>query len=163
MNRASDLRYRKATVDDCRALAELKGAVWNTTYQGIYSAETLANYDVVKNQHIFEGIVADPDIELYLAECGGKPVGLMTCGKPFKPFQHFQQEIGLLYILKEYQRRGIGRGFFDLARQQVKNSGHHEFLVSVNKLNRPAIDFYLAMGGRVILTDEKKMKIAYSV
>ncbi|MBQ8311770.1 MAG: GNAT family N-acetyltransferase [Clostridia bacterium] len=158
-----DILYRKATSDDCLALAELKGRVWNTTYKGIYSDETLQNYDVAKNQSIFESIVANPEIELYLAECNGTAVGLMTCGKPFRPFMHYEQEIGLLYILKSYQRRGIGRGFFELARQQVKNSGHREFLVSVNKLNKPAIDFYLAMGGKVVLTDEKQMKIGYCV
>lgn len=28
--------YRKATVEDCYAIAELKGIVWHTTYKGIY-------------------------------------------------------------------------------------------------------------------------------
>lgn len=158
-----DIQYRKATMDECLTLAELKGKVWNTTYRGIYSDESLDNYDVRKNQHIFESIVLNPDIELYLAECDGKPVGLMTCGEPFRPFQHYQQEIGLLYILKEYQRRGIGKGFFDLARRQVKESGYHEFLVSVNKLNQPAIDFYLAMGGRMIFSDEKQIKLEFTI
>lgn len=158
-----NILYRKATIDDCLTLAELKGKVWNTTYKGIYSDETLQNYDVAKNQSIFENIVANPEIELYLTECNGVPVGLMTCGKPFRPFMHYGQEIGLLYILKDYQRRGIGKGFFELACQQVKYSGYREFLVSVNKLNKPAIDFYLAMGGKVVLTDEKQLKIGYVI
>ena len=158
-----NILYRKAAIDDCLTLAELKGKVWNTTYKGIYSDETLQNNDVAKNQSIFENIVANPEIELYLAECNGVPVGLMTCGKPFRPFMHFEQEIGLLYILKDYQRRGIGKGFFELACQQVKYSGYREFLVSVNKLNKPAIDFYLAMGGKVVLTDEKQLKIGYVI
>lgn len=158
-----NILFRKATGKDCLALAELKGNVWKTTYRGIYSDESLDHYDVEKNQKIFESIVANPEIELYLAEHHGVPVGLMTCGKPFKPFLHYQQEIGLLYILKAYQRRSIGKGFFQLARRQVEESGYHEFLVSVNKLNQPAIDFYLVMGGQVILTDEKQIKIGYSL
>lgn len=155
------ITYRKANVSDCHALAVLKGLVWNTTYAGIYADDTLANYDVPRNQSIFEGIVANPDIELYVAECDQQIVGLMTCGKPFRSFQHYQQEIGLMYILQEYQRHGIGRVFFDIARNQVCRQGCTEFLVSVNKLNRNAINFYLAMGGSINLEDDKQLKICY--
>lgn len=152
----SNITYRKADISDCRALAVLKGLVWNTTYKGIYADATLQNYDIQKNQGIFEQIVANPDIELYVAECDHQMVGLMTCGQPFRPFLHYQCEIGLLYILKEYQRHGIGRGFFKLARNQVSQQGCSEFFVSVNKLNDNAINFYLAMGGSVILEDERQ-------
>lgn len=122
----------------------------------------MANYDIPKNQAIFESIVANPDIELYVAECDQQIVGLMTCGKPFKPFMHYEQEIGL-YILKEYQRCGIGTGFFNIARNQTSKQGHTEFLVSVNKQNSNAISFYLAMGGKIIIEDDKQLKISYTV
>lgn len=49
--------------------------------------------------------------------------------------------MGLLYILKEYQRRGIGSAFWQIAIQQV----------------------YLAMGGEVICKDEKQIKISCEV
>lgn len=152
--------YRPAVTADCHALASLKGEVWRTTYRGIYSDESLDHYDVAKNQRIFEEIVANPEIELYVAECGGEPVGLMTCGKPFLPFMHYQWEIGLLYILKDYQRRGIGAGFFALAREQVRRQGSREFLVSVNRLNHGAIRFYLAMGGHVVHEDDRQLKLS---
>ena len=45
----NNIVYRKATVEDCYSIAELKGIVWNTTYKGIYSDETLSGYDVKKN------------------------------------------------------------------------------------------------------------------
>ena len=159
----SQITYRKATKADCRTLAVMKGKVWNTTYQGIYSEETLQNYDVDKNQQIFESIVDNPEIELYLAQSGDQIIGLMTCGKPFRSCMNYQQEIGLLYILKEYQRRGIGRGFFTIAENQVRQSGHKKFVVSVNRRNLNAISFYLAMGGRVVVQDEKQIKIGYSL
>ena len=37
----NDVIFRKATVEDCRALSELKRDVWITTYSGIYSQEKL--------------------------------------------------------------------------------------------------------------------------
>ena len=159
----SDILYRIATEEDCYAIAKLKGIIWNTTYQGIYSDEALAGYDVVKNEKIFQQIVNNPEIELYVATDRDKIIGFMTCGRPYKPFRHYKQEIGLLYILKEYQRQGIGSSFFDIAREQVKEAGYGEFFVGVNSRNINAIDFYTYMGGKVIDADERQMKIVYTV
>lgn len=87
----------------------------------------------------------------------------MTCGKLYKPFRHYEQEVGLLYILKEYQRKGIGSGFFNIARKQVKEAGYRVFIVAVNSKNINAIDFYVSIGGKIIDSDEKQMRIAYTV
>ena len=161
--RMSDISYRKATIEDSFRIAELKGTVWNTTYRGIYPDESLDGYDVGKNALIIQKIVNNPEIEIYVAEDKGKIVGFMTCGKPYKPFRHYEQEIGLLYILKEYQRQGIGRGFFDVARKQVKENGYKEFIVSVNSQNSNAIQFYRSMGGEVIDTTERQLTFVYVV
>jgi len=163
VERMSDISYRKATIEDCFPIAELKGIVWNTTYRGIYPDESLDGYDVGKNALIIQKIVNNPEIEIYVAEDKGKIVGFMTCGKPYKPFRHYEQEIGLLYILKEYQRQGIGRGFFDIARKQAKENGYKEFIVSVNRQNSNAIQFYRSMGGEVIDTTERQLTFVYVV
>lgn len=157
------IAYRKAQINDCLAIATLKGVVWNTTYKGIYSDESLVNYDIPKNQKIFEQIVQNPEIELYVATDNNQIIGFMTCGKPYKPYQDFQQEVGLLYILKEYQRKGIGRSFFDIARRQVKNNGYQKFLVSVNSKNYNALEFYLSMGGQIIATTETQIKLKFTL
>lgn len=155
------IRYRLAAPADCHALAALKGQVWQTTYRGIYPDASLDQYDVDHNRRILEGIVADPEICLYLAEEAGIPVGLMSCGRLFRPYPGFEQEVGLLYILKEYQRKGIGRGFLEIARCQAQAKGCDQFLVSVNSRNQPAIDFYLAMGGEIIAREEKQLRIRF--
>ena len=62
-----DIVYRKATIEDCYSIAELKGIVWNTTYKGIYPDEKLMNYDVSKNEQIIRNIVDNPEIEIYVA------------------------------------------------------------------------------------------------
>lgn len=159
----SQITYRKAEFEDCYEIAVLKGIVWNTTYKGIYTDESLANYDVSKNQKIFEQIVANPNIEIYVATANNQIVGFMTCGKPYKPFEDFQQEIGLLYILKEYQRQGIGGQFFEIAREQAKANGYDKFLVSVNSRNQNAIDFYHAKGGQDICTDARQIKLCFTL
>ena len=155
--------FREACLGDCYDLAVLKGKVWNTTYQGIYPQEKLTGYDEEKNKRIFENIVANPEITLYVAVDGSKCVGLMTCGKPYRPFREYGQEIGLLYILKEYQRQGIGTTFFDMARKQVAEEGNKEFFLSVNKKNYDAQKFYIAMGGTVICEEREQVRIGYKI
>lgn len=159
----TNIAYRKATTEDCYSIAELKGIVWNTTYKGIYPNEKLSGYDINKNEQILQNIVNNPEIEIYVATDFGKIVGFMTCGKPYKPFRHYEQEVGLLYILKEYQKQGIGKGFFELARKQVKEAGYKEFMVAVNSQNENAIQFYLAMGGKIVSSEEKQLRIEFAL
>ena len=157
------ITYRKAVLEDCLDLSILKGQVWNTTYKGIYPDEKLSGYDVVKNESIFQNIVNNPDIDLYVALDADKIVGLMTCGKPYRPFMDFQQEIGLLYILKEYQRKGIGKTFFEIARNQMKTNRYTKFFLSVNSKNFDAQKFYESMGGVIIYQDDVSIKYSYQV
>ena len=157
------ITYRKATLEDCLAIATLKGIVWNTTYKGIYSEESLKNYDILRNQKIFENIIQNPYIELYVAICNEEIVGFMTYGKPFKPFMDFQQEIGMLYILQEYQRQGIGRTFLNIARQQTSQNGYNKFCVAVNKKNYSAQVFYCAMGGDTIDETDSQLHLCFRV
>lgn len=82
--------YRKATNEDCYSIAELKGIVWNTTYKGIYPDEKLTGYDVKKNEQIMQSIINNSEIDIYVAIADEKIVGFMTCGKPYKPFKHYQ-------------------------------------------------------------------------
>jgi len=166
----NDITYREAAMEDCYEISKLKGEVWNTTYKEIYSDETLDNYDVERNKQTFERIIGNPKISLIVAMDVEKIIGFISCGKPYRPFRHYEQDIGLLYILKEYQGRGIGKKLFTTAKNHIKNNGYNEFFVSVNKYNQPAIGFYVAMGGSIIHTDEDmddkkkaQIKIHYAI
>ena len=166
----NNITYRTATIEDCYEIAKLKGEVWNTTYRGIYSDDALDNYDVERNKQTFEKIVGSPKIFLYVATITEKIVGFISFGEPYRPFRQYKQDIGLFYILKEYQRMGIGKKLFSIAKDTIKNNGYDEFFVSVNKYNKNAIDFYIAMGGNIVYIDEDmedkreaQIKIHYAV
>ena len=96
-----DYNIRLATLNDARKLAEVKIACWETTYRGIYPDEKLDNYDVLKNAEKFETIISREDIDLYV-EVNGEIVGYMSCGVPVRSYADYEQEIGLLYLLKEF-------------------------------------------------------------
>jgi ribosomal protein S18 acetylase RimI-like enzyme len=137
-------------------LSHIKKEIWETTYRGIYSEEKLNNYDYDKQEQKFKDIINNPDINLYVTIDSNQIIGYMSEGKPYRPFKDFKQEIGLLYVLKEYQGKGIGKKLFDLAFNSIKDKGYKEFFISCNKYNYNAQQFYLKMGGEIIHIDEDK-------
>lgn len=162
--------YREATINDCYQIAKLKGEVWNTTYRSIYPDSMLDNYDIEKNKITFEKIISNPQNTLFVAIFDDKIIGFMNCGEPYRPYLHFKQEMGLLYILQEYQRKGIGTRLFSIAKEVIKNKGYNEFFISVNKYNIGALNFYVAMGGIIISIDEEnknkyqtQIKISFTI
>lgn len=164
------ITYRAATLADCPALAALKREVWETTYRGIYPDEKLDGYVLQEHQEIFESLVTDPEELLMLACDGERIVGYMCCGKPRRPFWDYEQDIGLLYIHKDYQRLGIGKAFFEMGRDRIRANGYDRFFIAVNKYNTNAQRFYLAMGGSIVHIDPDRedhstvqMKVHYTI
>ena len=126
---------RLAVESDARRLAEVKIACWETTYRGIYPDDKLDNYDVDKNTEKFKNIIKNEDVDLYVVIVEGDIIGYMSCGVPIRPYGDYEQEIGLLYLLKEYRGQGIGRDLYELAREMIKMKGYDRFFISCNKYN----------------------------
>lgn len=149
-----NIYMRKANLDDCIKLSELKKQVWSTTYNDIYPEKKLREFDIEKNSEKFKNIINNPDINLFALCCDNNIIGYMSCGSLYKPFKDYKQEIGLLYILQEYKGLGLGKQLFLKAFDIIKNKGYKEFIISCNKYNFNAQKFYKKMGGEEIHTDE---------
>ena len=149
-----DYIIRLATIKDCDELSNLKQMVWNETYRGIYSDEKIDSFDYKKNSIKFLNIIKNPNVELYVVEDNNKLVGYMDCGIPYRPYKDYKQEIGLLYLLKDYQRKGIGKKLFNIGVNSIKNKGYNEFIISCNKYNINAQEFYKKMGGVIDHIDD---------
>lgn len=152
----NNITYMEAEIDDCYEIAKLKGEVWNSTYRGIYSDEKINNYDVQRNEQTFIKIVNNPSVTLFVAKDGEKIIGFMSCGEPYRLYLNYKQEIGLLYILKQYQGHGVGKKLFNLGKETIKKSGYSEFFISCNKYNANALEFYKKMGGIIVHIDSNK-------
>ena len=149
-----DYKIRLATKDDVKNLAILKQKVWSETYRGIYSDDLIDKFDYEKNENKFLSIINNENISLYVVECKSELVGYMDVGIPIRGFGDYKQEIGLLYLRKDFQRIGIGRKLFDLGYNEIKNKNYKEFFISCNKYNKNARKFYEKMGGQLIAEDE---------
>ena len=143
------MEIRIATDEDCRSLAILKRMVWETTYRGIYPDEKLDKYDIDLNENKFKNMIKQKSQKLFVVLNGSEIIGYMSCGKIMRAFDKYTHDIGLLYLTKEYQGKGIGLDLFQFAKMELKNQGVTEFIVSCNKYNLPAQQFYKKMGGKI--------------
>ena len=145
---------RLANKNDCKELSELKHQVCLETYRGIYSDDKIDNFDYLKNEKSFFDLINNKSIDLYIVEDQNRIVGYMSCGTPLRPYKDYNQDVGLLYLLKKYQRKGIGKDLFNIACKSIKENGYKKFFISCNKYNIPAQAFYKKMGGIVDYIDD---------
>ncbi len=152
----TNIVFRIANENDCFELAKLKLEVWKTTYQDIYPKEKFFNFNFEKQAEKFKGYILDKNGIFYIAkdEVADKVVGYCYAGISSRGFMDGVPEIILMYVLCEYQKCGIGRGFFKNCKDFLRTKGYKNFIISCNKYNRPAQAFYEKMGGRVIHIDE---------
>ena len=148
------MEIRIARDEDCRSLATLKRRVWETTYRGIYPDEKLDKYDIDLNENKFKNMIKQKSQKLFVVLNESEIIGYMSCGKIMRAFDEHTHDIGLLYLAKEYQGKGIGLDLFQFAKMELKNQGVTEFIVSCNKYNLPAQHFYKKMGGKIIKIEE---------
>ncbi|MCI8498862.1 MAG: GNAT family N-acetyltransferase [Bacilli bacterium] len=157
-----DYEIRRANENDIKRLASFRRITWDETYRGIYNDSLIDNYDYEKAERTFKSIFENENISLYVVESENEIVGYMDVGSPRREYGDYEQEIGLLYLRKSFQNRGLGRKLFDLAKDEIKQNGYNRFFVSCNKYNKNACKFYEKMGGILIdedPEDEDKRKV----
>lgn len=147
------IEIRKAKECDCKELAIIKKQVWTTTYLNIYPKEKINAYQIEKNENKFKQMIREKKQELYVVMIDQKIIGYFSVGEILRPFQHYTHDIGLIYLLKEYQGNGIGTMIFTFCKEKLLEKGITEFIISCNKYNNPAQRFYKKMGGTMIHTD----------
>ena len=97
---------RTATAADIPALARLHVTTWNATYapMGMKGPPV----EVRERQWRERFASADPAFFCYVVENGrGKMIGFVQANSSDNP--DFEGELNKIYLLREYQRKGIGR------------------------------------------------------
>lgn len=137
----SDYKIRLANKKDIRILAILRQRIWNETFRGIYSDDIIDNYDYEEAEKYFLNIINNNKISLYVVESNNELVAYMDVGEPIRKFDNYEQEIGLLYIRKDFQAKGIGKELFTLGYNEIKSNGYNEFLFLVINIIQMHVNF----------------------
>lgn len=152
----SEIIFEVPKEKDCEMLANLKLAVWKSTYSHIYPKDKFKNFDIKEQTEKFKKYICDSSEFFIVAKDKNinKIVGYCYAGYSAKNFQKGTPEIILLYVLKEYQHQGIGREFVARCEHYFKSKGYRNYIISCNKYNYPAQGFYERIGGKKIHVDD---------
>lgn len=143
--------FRKATICDAPVIARLRRDTRNETFLGIYPDEVMARFDLDASERMLAELICEDGEETYLIECNGTPAGYFGYGKPTYDIMPPEAVcLTMLYVLRAFQRRGIGRLVFEHLRDFCRAAGKDRFYNGCNLHNENAVCFYRAMGGRVI-------------
>lgn len=141
---------RPATPADLPGIARVHVDSWRTTYHGIVSDAFLEGLSYERSEarnrslmertdnppHVF--VATDPD---------GTVVGFAMGGRTRSDDALFTGELYGIYLLKEQQGHGLGRGLVRAMAGALAADGHGSLIVWVLADN-PSRRFYEALGGR---------------
>jgi len=150
---------REATTDDVPGLARVHVDAWRTTYPGIIPAEHLAQLSYERSEARWRDHLAGMDGRrfAYVADDAGRVIGLTSGGPERDGLPGYDGELYGLYLLANYQRRGIGRALTLTVARRLLAEGFTAMVIWVLRDNLKARAFYEALGG--VLIREKPITI----
>ena len=143
-----NIDFVPAKTSDAAAISALRQRIWDTTYRGIYPDAVIDDFNYDWHQQRDLKKISDPSFTVYLIKYDDEAIGYFI-------FQHADTRVWLysLYVLQEYQHRGIGKQAFSILKNYCKEKGIGRFSCDCNPHNENAMRFYQRMGGVVIKTD----------
>ncbi|WP_179392727.1 GNAT family N-acetyltransferase [Sporosarcina sp. JAI121] len=144
---------RKAEIEDAGGIAKVHVDSWRTTYKGIVPDDFLESLSYENRELIWKKGINENNV--YIAENkNGQVIGFSTGGiERTGKYEAYTGELYAIYILKEYQGKGIGRLLVKSVVDDIKNKNLNSMLIWAIEEN-PACRFYEALGGKKIDTEE---------
>jgi len=147
---------RTAKFTDAEGIARVHDTSWWTTRKGLLPDEYLEKRSHEKRVMLWKYILSGEAKEIYenlithIAENGtGEITGFAYGGKKWKHNKVYIGELTGIYLLKEYQRQGIGRKMVSAFVQSLL-SINIERMMLWDMAENDAIRFYEKLGGRKI-------------
>jgi ribosomal protein S18 acetylase RimI-like enzyme len=150
------VRLRTANVDDARAIARVRIDSWRSTYRGLISDQYLDAMNLEYYTQNWVSILSAGSSQgyTYVAETGeGQIVGFAFGGPERTWSREYQGEIYAIYLLPDYQRRGIGRRLVAAVVRRMVEEGMQSMLIWVLATNS-AVQFYQTLGGEPVRENE---------
>jgi len=149
---------RDAQAEDLMGIAKVKIDTWRSTYKGIISDEILAGFDLKEQAEKFKELLTGGSNGTFFiaAEADGVLVGFAAGGTERDGKYGIDGEVYAVYVLQEYQNRGVGRMLMECSAEKLAGMGFKSLLVWVLEDN-PYRNFYEKHGG--ILIDKKQLEL----
>ena len=157
MNR--EIIIRKANITDVKSIAKINLDTWKTTYSNIISHDYLNTLSYKKSEVVWEEILNNiiKTSCLYVAqEQNSNIVGFAWAGLERCSETKGVGELHAIYVLKRYQRKGIGKALFSSIIENYYSKNIKSIIVWILKKNKYR-SFYESLQGKCC--KEKKERI----
>ncbi len=147
------VRIRAAGSAYAGSIARVHVDVWRTAYVGIVSDRYLADLSYQSSETWWADILATPQTAActFVAETGeGEVVGFARGGLESEGDLTYKGELYTVYLLKDHQRKGVGRSLVSAVARSLLASRIDSMLVWTFEENSPACRFYESLGGRLV-------------
>jgi len=141
---------RRARTGDARAVARVHVESWRTTYPGIIPDRVIVGMSVDDKAASWRQIIASQsrrEAVLVASASRAGIVGYASVGPAQSLAGRYEGEVFTLYVLTDWQNRGIGRALLKGSFAFLAGAGMSSALVWVLADN-PARFFYQAVGGK---------------
>ncbi|HWJ78525.1 MAG TPA: GNAT family N-acetyltransferase [Niallia sp.] len=140
---------RTAKSYDAKSIAKVHVDSWLSTYKGIVPDAYLETLSYEEREELWNTVI--PNGSVFVAEEeNGKIIGFANGGKERSgDYPGYKGELYAIYILKEYQGKGIGTLLFHHVRQFLKDRNIDSMITFAFEDNT-ACQFYEASGGKII-------------
>ena len=143
------LIIREATSADIPDLAHLHVKTWNATYPDVLSPPT---YEIRLRQWREAFQSTDESVFCFVVEDeNGQLVGFAK-GVPHDGLADFSGQLSKIYLLKEYQRQGLGRRLVGHVVRRFLTQDITSMVLFADAQN-PSCGFYEALGAERLLDD----------
>jgi GNAT superfamily N-acetyltransferase len=151
------ITFRRATVADSLAVAQVHVQSWRESFRGIVPQSFLDAMSLEKRRQAFRTGFAADFYRMFLAETAKTGViGFADFGKARETERAYETELYAIYLLRDFQRQGIGGKLFALGVESLVADGMNSMYLLTLELS-PYKSFYEKMGGRVV--DRKAIEI----
>jgi GNAT superfamily N-acetyltransferase len=148
--RVAEVSFREATVADCVAVARVHVKSWRESCGGIVPPTFVDNMWVVNRAKAFEKGFSIASYKMYVAVAPERGVcGFADFGEPREQIDAYEGELYAVYLLPEFQRKGIGERLFNLGVDFFAGSGKSSMYLLALEVS-PYRAFYEKMGGRIV-------------
>ena len=145
-----DITFREATASDSLAVAKAHVRSWQESFAGIVAQTFLDKMSIDQRADAFEKRFSDDSYKMYVAEVPGQGiVGFADFGEPRERIGTYEGELYAIYLLQEFQRKGIGGRLFRLGVEFFMSRGKRSMYLLALEVS-PYRKFYEKLGGQVI-------------
>ncbi|RPI66512.1 MAG: GNAT family N-acetyltransferase [Ignavibacteriales bacterium] len=132
------------SLNDFEIVRNILLSTWFDTYSSIVPPDELKTYlNLTCNDDKLIEAFNDKNIKGIIAEADGKPVGWLRTNIDQKENKFF---INQLYVLKEYQGKGIGKRLMEIAEEEALKNNFDKIWLGVMSENLPSVEWYKRLG-----------------